>query len=77
MSRMINYGGELIRISPKDNKKLDFSRNNGLSWNHRFTSNDSVGKFLDLMDNGDEMLATTDKGLFYSRNKGVSWNARK
>ena len=38
MPQMINYGDELIRISPKDNRKLEYSRNDGVSWNHRFTS---------------------------------------
>lgn len=32
MSMMINYGGELIRISPKDNKRIEYSKNNGQSW---------------------------------------------
>ncbi len=77
MPQMINYGDELIRISPKDNRKLEYSRNDGVSWNHRFTSNNGIGRFLDLMDNGKELLATTDKGLFYSKSKGASWNARK
>ena len=26
MPQMINYGGELIRISPKDSKKLEYSK---------------------------------------------------
>ncbi len=29
---MINYGGESIRISPKDNNKLEYSKSNGLTW---------------------------------------------
>lgn len=37
----------------------------------------NYGKFIDLMDNGKEILATTEKGLFYSTNKGLSWNVRK
>lgn len=55
---MINYGGELIRISPKDNKRIEYSKNNGLSWNLR-CMNSSVGGFIDLVDNGPEILATT------------------
>ena len=35
MSQMINYGGELIRISPKDSKKLEYSKNKGLTWSIR------------------------------------------
>ena len=74
---MIKYSGELIRISPKDSKKLECSKNNGLSWNLRCGGSNNYGKFLDLIDNGREMLAATEKGLFYSTNKGVSWNIRK
>jgi len=77
MPQMINYAGELIRISPKDSKKLEFSKNNGLSWNQRCGGSSNYGKFIDLMDNGKEILATTEKGLFYSTNKGLSWNLRK
>ena len=77
MPQMINYGGELIRISPKDSKKLEYSKNNGLSWNVRYGGSGNYGKFIDLMDNGKEILSTTEKGLFYSTNKGLSWNVRK
>jgi hypothetical protein len=77
MPQMINYGGELIRISPKDSKKLEYSKNNGLSWNQRCGGSSNYGKFIDLMDNGKEILATTEKGLYYSTNKGLSWNVRK
>jgi len=77
MSQMINYGGELIRISPKDNQKLEYSRNKGVSWMPRCSASSSRGKFIDLVDNGNEILATTEKGLFYSKNKGVSWALRK
>jgi hypothetical protein len=77
MPQMINYGDELIRISPKDSKKLEYSKNNGLSWNQRCAGSSSYGKFIDLMDNGKELLATTEKGLYFSTNKGLSWNVRK
>lgn len=76
MPQMIKYGDELIRISPKDNKKIEFSRNNGMTWITR-CNNNSTGGFLDLMDNGTELLATTQKGLYFSRNKGLSWILRK
>jgi len=29
MPMMINYGDEMIRICPKNNKKLEYSRNGG------------------------------------------------
>ena len=77
MPQMINYGGELIRISPKDSKRLEYSRNNGQVWTLRCSGSSNYGKFLDLMDNGNEILATTEKGLYYSRNKGQTWTLRK
>ena len=76
MPQMISYGGELIRISPRDNKKLEYSRNKGLTWSTRCSGSCNYGGFLDLMDNGNELLATTEKGLFYSKNKGLTWSRR-
>lgn len=75
MPQMINYGGEMIRIS-KDGKKLEYSRNGGATWNTRCSGNSLYGKFLDLVDNGSEILATTEKGLYCSRNKGATWVRR-
>ena len=49
MPQMINYGGELIRISPKDSKKLEYSKNNGLSWNQRCAGSSSYGKFIERL----------------------------
>lgn len=76
MSQMINLGDELLRISPKDNRKLEYSVNDGRTWNTRCHGSNSVGEFEDLMDNGDEILANTEKGLFYSKNEGLTWNRR-
>ena len=70
MPTMINYGGEMIRISPKDNKKIEYSKNKGLTWILRCT-NSSVGGFIDLVDGGDEILATTQKGLYYENGKYI------
>ena len=77
MSQLINYGGELIRISPKDSKKLEYSKNNGLTWSQRCGGSSICGKFVDLMENGNELLSTTEKGLCYSKNKGLTWSVRK
>ncbi|TYT78416.1 beta propeller repeat protein [Treponema phagedenis] len=76
MSQMLNRGKELIRISPKDSKKLEYSTNDGRSWMTRYSSSSSQGAFQDLTDNGKEILATTEKGLFYSTNDGRSWMKR-
>lgn len=75
MSQMIIKDGEMIRISPKDNKKLEYSTTNGRSWSTRF-SGSSMGEFQDLNENGKELLAVTSKGLYYSTTKGRSWSKR-
>lgn len=73
---MINRGQELIRISPNNSTKIEYSTNSGRTWHHRFTSGSFIGNFSDLVDNGKEILATTTKGLFYSNNDGRTWHKR-
>ncbi len=75
MSQMIIKDGEMIRICPKDSKKLEYSTTNGRSWSTRF-SGSSIGAFTDLVDGGKELLAKTEKGLYYSTTKGRSWSKR-
>lgn len=75
MGQMINKGKELIRINPNHSDKVEYSTNDGRSWNTRY-SGTSCGNFSDLTDNGKEILATTSKGLYYSTNDGRSWNKR-
>lgn len=77
MPIMINRGKEMLRISPKDSKKIEYSTNQGRSWIARYSGSSSTGAFSDLMDAGKEILGTTDKGLFYSTNDGRSWICRK
>jgi hypothetical protein len=43
---MINYGGELIRISPKDSKKLEYSKNKGLTWSVRCSGSSNYGNIV-------------------------------
>lgn len=76
MGQMISYGNELVRISPKDASIVEYSTNEGRTWNRRGRSTSNMGDFQDLIDNGDELLAKTAKGLFYSKNNGRSWNKR-
>ena len=75
MGQMINRGKEIIRISPKQPTKIEYSTNGGRSWNTRYSGN-SYGNFSDLTDNGKEILGSTSKGLYYSTNDGRSWNKR-
>lgn len=77
MSTMINLGKEMLRICPKDSKKLDYSINQGRTWLIRYNGNSSVGNFSDLMECGKELLDTTDRGLYYSINQGRTWLSRR
>ena len=77
MPIMINRGKEMLRISPKDSKKIEYSTNQGRTWTVRYNGSSSAGTFCDLMDAGKEILGTTDKGLYYSTNDGRTWSCRK
>lgn len=74
---MITKGRELIRISPKDSKIIEYSSDQGRTWHLRCHGTDSyTGNFVDLSDNGSEILAQTSKELYYSRDAGRSWRKR-
>lgn len=75
MSQMIKRGNEILRICPSNKQKIEYSTNDGRSWNLR-CSGGSQGDFVDLTDNGKEVLAMTSKGLYYSTNDCRSWNKR-
>lgn len=75
MSQMLNYGSELIRINPSK-ECIEYSTNEGKSWHSRFRFSPSTGEFIDLCDNGSELLAITSIGLYYSTNRGQSWHQR-
>lgn len=76
MPQMIIKDGEMIRISPKDNKKIEYSRTRGISWSTRYLGSSKTGAFHDLTDAGKEILAQTENGLYYSTNKGLTWQKR-
>lgn len=71
MSKMIPFGGELIRINPSNNH-VEFSHNKGVSWMTRCSSS-GYGVFKDLLEYDGALYACTGKGVYYSTNKGVSW----
>lgn len=77
MSVLLNRGKELIRINPSNPQRLEVSINSGRVWSMRFYGLPNVGTFIDLVDNGKEILATTSKGLFFSINEGRGWTRRK
>jgi hypothetical protein len=72
MPQLINYGSEMLRISPKG---IEYSTSGGRSWNMRY-SGSSCGTFMDLLPYGNELLAVTSKGIYYSTSQGRSWNMR-
>ena len=76
MPQLIVKDGEMIRISPKNKRRLEVSTNNGGSWMTRCAGAANTGEFLDLVDNGTELIATTENGLFSSTNNGESWIRR-
>jgi len=75
MGLMVNRGKELIRISPKQPNRIEYSTNDGRSWSTRSSTN-SYGDFIDLTDNGKELVAQTSKGFYFSKNEGRTWNRR-
>ena len=66
MPQLISYGRELIRIGSSN--KIEFSTNDGRTWNPRYTGS-SAGTFHDLLPYG-------SKGLYFSTNQGRTWNKR-
>ena len=73
MSLMVTFKNEVVRICPSNAKKIEYSKNNGSTWNTRYSGSYT---FQDLVVSGDELLAQTDKGLYYSKNGGSTWNKR-
>lgn len=77
MPVMIIVKNELLRISPKDAHKLEFSTNKGQTWLPRFVAGSNIGEFKDLVDTGKELIATTSVGLCFSVNGGRTWLRRR
>lgn len=70
MAQIIQRGSELIRINTQKNT-IESSKDGGRSWHNRFTSG-LAGYFIDLFDNGTEILACTSKGFTLLRTKGIA-----
>lgn len=73
---MISHGKELLRISPANKMKLEFSTDEGRNWRMRFSGSSSVGEFSELFDFGKEIQGMTSKGLYYSTDDGRNWRLR-
>lgn len=74
MSQMIQRGKEILRINFQKNT-IEYSIDGGRNWRSRYSGN-SAGKFIDLLDFGSEVLATTSKGIYYSSDDGRNWRTR-
>lgn len=72
MARMIKWKNGLLRINPTVAKHIEFSPDEGRTWQFRYGGNQGDFEFLDLMENGNEIVATTTKGTYYST-CGASW----
>ena len=75
---MIKWKDKLIRINPTDSTLLQYSLDNGNTWNscNGFFGGQTV-QIQDLMDSNNEILATTSHGLYYSTDDyGGSWTKR-
>lgn len=74
MSQIITFKGRLLRINPDNSSKIDSSITGGKNWTCIHCSS-YPGYFEDLVVNGNQILATTDRGLYFSSD-GVNWNKR-
>ena len=68
MAQMIQRGSELLRINTQKND-IEYSKDGGRTW-HRY------GSFIQLASDGQNILATTSKGLYYSKDSGRTWHRR-
>ena len=73
--RMVNFDGKLFRISNSNSRRIEYSINNGYTWIPSYIDYGTTGSFESLLDNGNEMLAQTEKGLCYTTD-GFHWLRR-
>ena len=50
MPIMINRGKEMLRISPTDNKKIEYLTNQGRTWIACYNGSSITGAFNDLLE---------------------------
>lgn len=75
MARLLELDGIIIRINPKNTKRLDYSKNQGKLWLSQYTGT-ACGEFQDLSFDGKLLIAKTSNGTFTSRDKGKSWSKK-
>ncbi|MDE6702357.1 MAG: hypothetical protein K2K00_01620 [Muribaculaceae bacterium] len=73
MSQVLNYGGEMLRITSKG---VECSTDGGLNWRRRCSNSSSTGDFQSLSSDGRTLLAVTTKGLYCSTDGGLNWRRR-
>ena len=74
MPKIVSYNGQLLRINPSNNR-IERSSNSGRTWITQY-SGSYCGKFLDLLEFDDKILACTDKGVYCLSSGGTSWVAK-
>lgn len=63
MPIMINRGKEMLRISPKDNKKIEYSTNQGRTWVIRYNGSCRIS---DSIEDAIVKICTVAKDLICS-----------
>ncbi len=74
MPQTITHKGKLVRISPRNPRRLEESRDGGRAW---LLVTERPFAFLDITDCGNEILARTSAGLYASTNGGRAWTLRR
>ncbi|MGN0834240.1 MAG: hypothetical protein ACI4QA_00205 [Candidatus Spyradosoma sp.] len=70
---MITHKGKLVRISPRNPRRLEESRSGGRAWT---LVTERPFTFIDITDCGNEILAQTSAGLYASTSGGRTWTLR-
>ena len=73
MSSVLQFGDQLIRISPEDSKVLEFSTNGGQNWFPKEYKGKRLGNFKEIYLKKWTIVAVTDIGKRWSDNGGKSW----
>lgn len=76
MPIMINHGKEMLRISPKDNKKIEYSTNQGRTWMVCYNGLSNIGVFCNLMGPDKEIPGITDKNEVSIFHSAINRNSR-
>ncbi|MDR3048341.1 MAG: hypothetical protein LBV16_00625 [Elusimicrobiota bacterium] len=70
---MVKFGKELLRIDPTNKQNLQYSTDDGKSWNTRFYSS-SYGNFRALLSYKYYVFLVAGGGVYRSSDHGISWD---